>query len=200
MKPTLGGSPPAWGPETGQGRVRWHRPGGKERGRGGRGSPLGCPAPQPGSPAAPRRSRSQTWRPPPLRSTARRCSQKDARPADQQAALALDAPTPPPRRPGPAPRTTTGSSHARDAPETGLPAALPEAPRTAGPVPTRVPGGGERGRGRGLALGTASTQHRKPLARAARGQRGRGWGESLARRDNEIRHRRKQPPKGLRDT
>lgn len=63
---TRGATHPRGFPPPGAGRRGGPSEAAQQAGRGGEGrrggSPLGCPAPQPKSPAAPRRSRSQTWR------------------------------------------------------------------------------------------------------------------------------------------
>lgn len=62
-QPTPGGLPTAriWATEK---RAGWRGPARQRQGKGMGSLPLWCPARQPKSPAAPRRSRSQTWRRP----------------------------------------------------------------------------------------------------------------------------------------
>lgn len=92
------------------------------------GSPLGCPARQPKSPAAPRRSRSQTWRrphdrQPGLREWPAECVWETT------GAFSCNVPPLPPlplRPPGPTLSLSLGSSQARGAQDAGLSAAMPE--------------------------------------------------------------------------
>lgn len=102
---------------------------GREKGKRWGGSPLGCPARQPKSPAAPRRSRSQTWRRPPNNQPAPEPRRRSASHGRAANSLVQPVPVATAASTGSAPPRAPGSSHSRGAPEPGLPAALPEAQR-----------------------------------------------------------------------